>query len=143
MATRRSTPDILGSILDGTAVKQESHKAIKPEVNTERMQQSHKTGLHTPQKQSESTYQQVAPQPDKEVVSEDEAKVKATFNLPLPLLNLLEDKWMEIRKITGSKLISKSLLVETALEMAFAEFDRAKNAGNFYSMLANHKTIKQ
>lgn len=73
----------------------------------------------------------------------EEVKEKATFNLPVKLLEELEDKWVEIRKLSGSKQVSKTLIVEEALRMAFAEFDLQKHIGKFYGRVTGNKAIKQ
>ncbi len=73
---------------------------------------------------------------------EDDLKEKATFNLPVKLLEELEDKCHELRKMCGSKQVTKTLVVEEALRMAFAEFDLKKDIGKFYSKLASNKAIK-
>ena len=144
MTTRRSTPDILGSVLDGTAVKQESHKAIKKELNIETMQQNNKASARfSLREQQDPALNNFMLQQSDINNSPEDLKEKATFNLSVAVLRRLEDKWMEIRKITGSKQISKTLIVEIALEMAFAEFELQNETSLFYSKLANHKTVKQ
>jgi hypothetical protein len=70
-------------------------------------------------------------------------KEKATFNLPIKILEGLEDRWMKIRKIVGSKQISKTLIVEKALEIAFEEFDIQKQESKLYFKLASNKDIRQ
>jgi hypothetical protein len=73
--------------------------------------------------------------------SSEEIKEKATFNLPVKLLERLEEKWVVIRKIMGSKQVSKTLIVEAALEMALEEFDRNGESSQLYGKLANNKAI--
>lgn len=50
---------------------------------------------------------------------------------------------MKIRKIVGSKQISKTLIVEKALEIAFEEFDIQKQESKLYFKLASNKDIRQ
>lgn len=69
----------------------------------------------------------------------EELKEKATFNLSVKILRELEDSWMEIRRLSRNKQISKTLIVEKALEMALAEFGLKKQIGKFYGKLLNHK----
>ena len=71
--------------------------------------------------------------------SPEEPKEKATFNLSVKILRELEDSWMEIRRLSRNKQISKTLIVEKALEMALAEFGLKKQIGKFYSKLINPK----
>ena len=111
MNERHETPDILSSLMKGPGIKTEGNKAIKPE-----------------DKPAFSDYDHL-----------EEPKEKATFNLPIKLLEVLEDKWMEIRKMAGSKQISKTLIVETALITAFTEFDAKKEKSKFYSCIAGNK----
>lgn len=144
MATRRSTPDILGSVMDGSAVRQEIPKAIKHESLTERTQERNIQATNqSPITPIQPASQIVKTLQESQLNPIEELKEKATFNLPIQLLRHLEDKWMEIRKMTGSKQISKTLLVEIALEMAFAEFEQSPDASIFFAKLANHKTVKQ
>ncbi|WP_220017918.1 hypothetical protein [Candidatus Rhabdochlamydia oedothoracis] len=77
---------------------------------------------------------------DKDTAILEEPKEKATFNLSVRTLRDLEDKWMEIRRLSGSKQISKTLIVEKAIEMALAEFDLKKQIGKFYCKLVGNKT---
>ncbi|MBS0627253.1 MAG: hypothetical protein JSS09_03470 [Verrucomicrobia bacterium] len=72
----------------------------------------------------------------------DEAKEKATFNLPVTLLTELEDTCHEIRKLCRSKQISKTLIVEEALKMAFADFKDKKQASLLFQILANHPNVR-
>jgi hypothetical protein len=102
MRDRQSTPDVLGNLMSGIEIKQESNKA----------------GL----------------QPFNKAINEqkEEEKEKATFNLPKELLGDLERKWIEIRHLLKTKQISKTWIVEIALEMAFSEFNVQKQESNLY-----------
>ena len=77
------------------------------------------------------------------VAPQEELKEKATFNLPVDLLVELEDTCYEIRKLCRSKQISKTLIVEEALKMAFADFTEKKQTSRLFQTLENHKTVKQ
>lgn len=70
-------------------------------------------------------------------------KEKATFNLSKTVLSELEDCWIEIRKLRGDKKISKTDIVEQALEEAIKEFKLKKEMSKFYSKLDKNKAIKQ
>ncbi|MBM3198355.1 MAG: hypothetical protein FJZ58_03765 [Chlamydiae bacterium] len=74
---------------------------------------------------------------------QEDAKEKATFNLPVQLLSELEDKYYEIRKLCKSKQVSKTLIVEEALKIVFSEFEHKKQASQLFLKLANNKNIKQ
>lgn len=114
MNDRVSTPDILGNIMSS----QESNKAIK--------QEKPKEIKKTPLKDD----------------SEVDSKEKATFNLPVSLLFELEDKCHAMRKLCKSKQVSKTLLVEEALRIAFADFDTKNQLSKFFLKIANNKAIK-
>ena len=62
-------------------------------------------------------------------------KTKAAFNLSDKILEELEDKWHKIRKLMGSKQITKTLIVERAFELAFEEFDHRGEESDLYSRL--------
>lgn len=68
---------------------------------------------------------------------------KATFNLSKKILHRLEDCWKETRCLTESKQISRTLLVEKALEVALEDFNKKKQASWFYHHLVSNKKIKQ
>jgi hypothetical protein len=73
----------------------------------------------------------------------EETKEKATYNLPVDLLRELEDTCYEIRKLCRSKQISKTLIVEEALKMAFSDFRESKQSSPLFQTLENHKAVKQ
>ena len=137
MGERQTTPDVLGHLMSGSALEEENNKAIKPAVQRAIKQPSHKA-INTA-----GNKRVMEPSPIGCSVSAEGLKEKATFNLPTKTLEELEDKWMEIRKMAGNKQISKTLIVEKALEMAFEEFDGQKQESKLYSKLASNKAIKQ
>lgn len=114
MHDRLSTPDILGSIMSGG----QSSKPIKQEIIQE-------------------IKQIISKKPP-----EEEPKEKATFNLPVALLLELEDKCHEMRKLCRSKQVSKTLIVEEALKMAFADFESKNQSSKFFSRIASSKALK-
>lgn len=65
-------------------------------------------------------------------------KEKVTFNLPLALLEQLEVVWMNMRKVS-SKKISKTLIVETALQQAFSDLEDHQEKSSFYARLIKKK----
>lgn len=78
-----------------------------------------------------------------DVEMKDDLKEKATFNLPIKLLRELEDHWVMIRKLSSSKRISKTLIVEKALKMAFSDFEMNKKESKFYCNLVRNKGVKE
>ena len=69
---------------------------------------------------------------------QEELKEKATFNLPKAVLVELEDVCHAIRKLCKSKQISKTLIVEEALKMAFAEFQNKDKKSALFEKLQKH-----
>ena len=49
-------------------------------------------------------------------------KQKATFNLSKEILDQLEERFFEIRKLEGTKRITRSMIVEAALRISFKDF---------------------
>lgn len=142
MTERTPTPNVMESLMGTTAIKQENNIAVKEEGNRAIKQPTHKAINPVSNK---AILTQLHIDGTEEVVAkvEEELKEKATFNLSVKLLEELEDKCHEIRKLASSKQITKTLMVEEALKMALAEFDLKKHTSKFYSKLVSNKTIKQ
>lgn len=131
MGDRLETPDIMSSLMSEPG-KQESKKARKQE-NTVRSK------AIKPSNNKNVLKQMLLDGTEEETPVVDKSKEKATFNLSVKTLRDLEDKWIEIRRLSGSKQISKTLIVEKAIEMALAEFDLKKQIGRFYCKLVSNK----
>jgi hypothetical protein len=102
MATRKPTPDILGDLLGEPSA-------------------THQTG--TPANQLTSS-----PEDPKPRLSIDHTveRVKATFYLHPAVLERLEDSWHRLRKLakgTERGKVSKSMIVEVALELALQDLE--------------------
>jgi len=135
MSERKRTPDLLGLVMSGDI---KDNKEIK--------QENHKDGEQVENKAvNEVNHTALNQESNKEIKQyEEELKEKATFNLSKQILSELEDEWINIRKaFGGNKRITKTLIVEAALEMALEDFQAREQNGKFYSKLANHKAIKQ
>ena len=117
MADRKKTPDILGSLLGDTS-KPEYHNTGIPEYHNDS-----KPELQSTSKPARKTTSK--PVSQKKALAEEPAeKVKATFYLDSKAVESLEDGWMELRKLADKKgrgRISKSLIVELALQMALED----------------------
>lgn len=124
MADREATPDILNEVMFGATKKQENKKAIKP----------------SPEQSSPSSKSERAVS-KKLIAIKDEQKEKVTFNLPVAVIEELEQKWMEIRRMTGSRRVSRTLIVEESLKMAFADFDQKKGSGKLYSSIIENPEV--
>lgn len=117
MADRKKTPDILGSLLGDTS-KPEYHNTGIPEYHNDSKPELQPT-IKTVRKPTSKPVSQKKAQAE-----EPAEKVKATFYLDSKAVESLEDGWMELRKLADKKgrgRISKSLIVELALQMALED----------------------
>lgn len=133
MADRLATPDIMSDLMSGSR-EQESNKKIKQENTPSKK-------AIKPSRNKTVLRQMLLDGTAETFIAPDEPKEKATFNLSIKILRELEDSWMEIRRLSGNKQISKTLIVEKALEMALAEFGLKKQIGKFYDKLVSNKRI--
>ncbi len=140
MASRKSTPDILGSVMDGTLRKEENHKPIKQELKKEAILPSTQ-----PDKKLLNDFSSALPIKDERegFIGIEELKEKTTLMLSVQLLNTLEEKWMELRKLIGSKQVSKSLIAQISIEIALQDFEKNKESSRLFSLLLNSQSIKQ
>jgi len=117
MADRKKTPDILGSLLGDTS-KPEYHNTGIPEYHNDSKPELQPTSKPVRKRTSKPVSQKKA------LAEEPAEKVKATFYLDSKAVESLEDGWMELRKLADKKgrgRISKSLIVELALQMALED----------------------
>lgn len=121
MADRKKTPDILGSLLGDTS-KPEYHNTGIPEYHNDS-----KPELQSTSKPARKTTSKPVSQKKKAQDQEPAEKVKATFYLDSKAVEALEDGWMELRKLADKRSrgrISKSLMVEMALQMALEDLQK-------------------
>ena len=117
MADRKKTPDILGSLL-GDTIKPEYHNTGIPEYHKDSKPELQPT-IKTVRKPTSKPVSQKKPE-----AQEPAEKVKATYYLDAEVVEALEEGWMELRKLADKKSrgqISKSLIVELALQMALED----------------------
>ena len=117
MAERKKTPDILGSLLGDTS-KPEYHNTGIPEYHNDSEPELQPTSKPVRKRTSKPVSQKKAQ------AEEPAEKVKATFYLDSKAVEALEDGWMELRKLADKRSrgrISKSLMVEMALQMALED----------------------
>ena len=107
---RQETPDILGELMGGKPIHQE-HESNKA------IKQDIAEAINAPA----------------------QLKEKTTYNLSKNVLNRLDDAWMEIRKLRGDKSVSKTEIVEQAID----DFLSKKQQSKFYGKRGSNKTIKQ
>lgn len=133
MSNRLVTPDIMSNLMSG-ASEQESNKKIKQE------NLSNKKAIKT--SGNKVVLRRILLDGTSETANfSEEPKEKATFNLSVKILRELEDSWMEIRRLSRNKQISKTLIVEKALEMALSEFNLKKQISKFYNKLIENKRL--
>lgn len=151
MRDRKKTPDILGSLLGDTS-KPEYHNAGIPVHHNDSMPElqptsktvrkstgkpvSKPTSKPAGQKKAEAEDlggETVSPPPSKPARQKKAQapntapaeKVKATFYLDAKIVEALEDGWIQLRKLADNRgRISKSLIVELALDMALEELKK-------------------
>lgn len=131
MADRKRTPDILGSLLGGAeeeaSQKPAGKNTIKTEHHNDIMPVNHKDGTPADKPTIKPVRKKPEPQPAPEPGEAPEVKVKATYYLSGEIMDSLESVWIELRRLTPKSLrgqISKSLIVEVALEKALYEFNK-------------------
>ena len=120
MADRKKTPDILGSLLGDTS-KPEYHNTGIPEYHNDSKPELQPT-IKTVRKPTSKPVSQKKPE-----AQEPAEKVKATYYLDAEVVEALEEGWMELRKLADKKSrgqISKSLMVELALQMALEDLQK-------------------
>ena len=134
---RKSTPDIMSSLMGSDysqqednlqedniqedhpqEIKQANNKAVKPVSNTAR-----KAAMQSAVIQEGGNYQ--AP------------TTKATFNLSNETLDILEEVWFSLRKRLRSKRITKTAIVEAAIELALAEYEAKGEKAKLFKKLDN------
>ena len=128
MAERKKTPDILGSLLGDTS-KTEYHNTGIPEYHNDSKPELQPTSKPVKQPTIKPAGKPTSkPVSQKKAQAEEPAeKVKATFYLDSKAVESLEGGWMELRKLADKKSrgqISKSLMVELALQMALEDLQK-------------------
>ena len=134
MADRKHTPDILGSLLGGSdqepIKKPVNQPTIKPVDQNTIMPEYHNAGIPEgqptikPVKKKRETAAQQAPAKELEEAPGD--KVKATFYISSQVVEDLEAGWIKLRKLSPKETrsqVSKSLIVELAVQMALEELE--------------------
>lgn len=129
MADRKTTPDILGSLLGGETEPPEKQEkpvdqnTIKPEYHNTGMPEYHKDSKPVKQPTRRPARQQKKPAPIKEEEASED-KIKATYYISTEIAEALEDGWIQLRRISPKDSrgqVSKSLIVELALQEALDE----------------------
>ncbi len=147
MASRKSTPDIMGDLMGGIAVKEENPKTINKEsgkaVNPPMSKHSSPLAPTFSLPQPVAKEKNISPKEIEETLKLEEIKEKVTLSLPTELLSQLEDKWIELRKLLGSKQVSKSLIIQKAIEIALYEFSESREKSSIFTMISNSLSAKE
>lgn len=138
---RKGTPDIMDNLMGGspttTAIKQESDKTIKQADSigvAMEAQQPHEIQGNKALKQECMGHKPAV----NNKTTMDAAKEKATFNLSLETLEALEESWIKLRrKLKGEQRITKTLIVEKAIEIALADLEAKSELSDLYIQLKN------
>lgn len=139
---RKPTPDILGSLLGG------DKPAPEPEKDTSIPAYQH-TGIPVEQPTSKPVSQpagrpsrQRASKPAKqeETPEKEKAKAKATYYLSPETVEDLEEAWISLRRMASKDQkarISKSAIVEMAIQMAVEELEAKAEQSRLSSLLTS------
>jgi len=104
---RKNTPDIIGNLM---GIEQVNNNAINTDSRVGKRSNDN--------------------------VSNKTIREKTTFNLSEDILHQLDDTWMKLRrKLKGEKKITKTLIVESALEILFRDFDAKNEMSELYIYL--------
>ena len=143
MKNRKGTPDIMDNLMNGGSVvaasEQENNKAIKQDesigVALEAQQSPEIEGNHKAIKQEVATNKQAGFKVSNKTTM-DAAKEKATFNLSIDTLEALEESWIKLRrKLKGEQRITKTLIVEKAIEIALADLEAKSEMSDLFLRL--------
>jgi len=119
MPDRKKTPSVLDELLGGASAQEpeskpsvptEGQKARSTEVQRARRPASRKSASTEVQKEANTEVQ----------------KIKTTFLFSRQAISRLEACWYEMRCSSGRKDISRSQIIEQALEQALEEYDQLK-----------------
>ena len=147
MKNRKDTPDIMGDLMKGGAMDVEINKAIKPE-NQPAIKQEISVGALPEEpkaalvRDSNKAIKQVSQRggqagytaSNKTIM--DAPKEKATFNLSLDTLEALEEAWIKLRrKLKGEQRVTKTQIVEKAIEIALSDLEAKSELSDLYIKL--------
>ena len=126
MAERKTTPNIMGELLGGEPTPVEQQDKPKRQLDSASLQ--HRTV--TPARSQDS----------------NSKSIKATYYFSPDTIEAIDDAWMQLRRLAGTERssVSKSLIVETAIQMALKELERKGDKSQLASMTAiQHRSLIQ
>lgn len=134
MADRKETPDILGGLLGDKkkedTIKPEYHNDSKPVKQPTSKPVSHKNSKTVEKSTSKPVKQlkDATGKPEEPSTEASGEKVKATYYIAIEEVEALEEGWYQLRKMASTDnrtSISKSLIVETALQIVLEELEKS------------------
>lgn len=133
--SRKSTPDIMAGLMTGattsTAIEQDVAKAAEHDNHKAIMQNINKQGIPAQPRTIKLESNKEINAPVAEALKE-----KTTFNLSQSTLAALEDTWMKLRKkLKGETRVTKTLIVEKAIEMAIKDFETKSELSELFLKL--------
>ena len=126
MAERKTTPNIMGELLGGKPALVEQQDKPNQQLASTSLQH-HTT---TPVRQQDS----------------NSKPIKATYYFSPDTIEAIDDAWMQLRRLAGPERssVSKSLIVETAIQMALKELERKGGKSQLASMtVTQHRSLIQ
>ena len=119
MAARKTTPNIMGELLGGGP--EPATKQDKPPKHPASISAKHHTG--TPVQQLTGNLK----------------PVKATYYFSPETIEAIDEAWMKLRRLAGAgrSSVSKSLIVEKAIQMALKELASKGDKSQIASMTVN------
>lgn len=128
MADRTRTPDILGNVLsapESTSADVEAPPPVKKAAKRKTVKQQDGKTVNSQDNLSQT----------------DVEKIKATFYLAPEAVEGLEDAWLQLRRqargVSRKRAISKSEIVEIALQMMLEDLDAHGKSSQISSKLLN------
>ena len=123
MPDRKKTPSVLDDLLGGAPAQEpESQPSGQPEAKKAR-------GTEVQRARRPAIQKSVTTEAQKSVSTEgQQAKLKTTFLFSAESMARLEAFWYELRLSSGRKDVSRSQIIEQALELALADKSRLSQA---------------
>ena len=69
-------------------------------------------------------------------IKKEETRGRATFNLSFKITDKLETKWMKLRTMLRKHNVSKSGIVEEAVQIILDDFDKNQENSKIYKALS-------
>ena len=126
MAERKTTPNIMGELLGGKPPLVEQQDKPKQQRASAPLQHDAVTPVRLQDSNSKP--------------------IKATYYFSPDTIEAIDDAWMQLRRLAGPERssVSKSLIVETAIQMALKEFERNGGKSQLASItVTQHRSLIQ